>query len=350
MILIISHHFFGHGGWHAVSGSANSFFMYLTSALFRPSVNVFVLISAYFMCMHDDMRVPWKKLGKLWLSVFFYSAILYTVFTATGVYQFDIHSLISTLFPVLFGKYWFVSAYFIMMILSPFLNVIVKRLEKSQFTILCIIIIIFAALQDIGVLSGTFPLSAGYNGIWFCLLYFLAAYIRKYDIAVKSRTVWIIGSLLFAGVVMLMTFVWTSPNYISIVTIYMSVFIILAAKQISITNSAASKIICFISKLTFGVYLIHDSNEMRGYMYENIFHSSQFIPSKYAFLIYLGFIAATFAACALAEWIRQLGFSAIKKLIHCIFGSKLNQLKESVKSLISKISDKINSSDISIAQ
>ena len=347
MLFIISHHFFGHGGWSNVTGGANSFFMDLTSALFVPSVNIFVMISAYFMCTHDTLSVPWKKLLKLYVPVYFYSAVLYIIFTATGVYKFDVHSLIATLFPVLMGKYWFVSAYFVMMIASPFLNLIVKHLSKAQFSMTCLAIIAFAALKDVGVTDSALVLSSGYNGLWFCLLYILAAYIRKYDIRFTSKMAFAICAICFVGVVMLMTFVWKHAHYTSIVTIYMSIFIFLAAKTVTVSGKFISKIICSLSRLTFGVYLIHDSNEMRGWMYENLFHSSQLIPSKLSFLIYIGFILLTFTICAAIEFVRQLGFSGISYLIRRLFGEKIDSINARIKTVANKIADKINSVDAS---
>ena len=81
---------------------------------------------------------------------------------------------------------------------------------------------------------------------------------------------------------------------------------------------------------------------MRGFMYENIFHSSKFIPSEYSFLIYLGFVLLTFVACAIIEYIRQLGFKGFAKLINLIFGEKITALKNHFSAFIGRISDKIN--------
>ena len=335
MIFIISHHFRGHGGWAFVVGGANTFFMDLTSSLFMPSVNVFVMISAYFLCTKDNLKISWKKLGKLWLTVFFYSIVLFAVFTAIGIYQFDVRALLSSLFPIAFSKYWFVSAYFLMMIASPFLNAIVSRLNKAQFSAFAVFIIILAALQDVGVFL-TIPLANGYNGIWFCLLYLLTAYFRKFDINL-NKIGWIVCAIVFVAVVIFNTLVWKGPHYTSITTIYMSLFILLTAKKFAIKNVKLGKIICFISSLTFGVYLIHDSNEMRGFMYENIFHSSKFIPSKYAFLIYIGFVLLTFVVCALIEFVRQLCFNGCAKLISTLFGEKLIALQTRINSFIEKI-------------
>ncbi|MDE6303144.1 MAG: acyltransferase [Clostridia bacterium] len=343
MLLIVAHHFLGHGGWSGMSG-VNSVLAAFTSAIFRPSVNVFVMISAYFMCTRDNMRMPWSKLGKLWLTVFFYSIIIYTAFTAAGVYEFSALGLVSAIFPICGHRYWFVSAYFIMMMASPLLNALVHRLKKSQHAFLCIILIILAGIQDLGILQSTVNLTSGYSAVWFCFLYLITAYIRKYDVRLKP-VVWIIGSIGFAGVIAVLMFVWRNPGYNAIATVYMSLFILLAAKEIKITNKWISKAICLVSGLTFGIYLIHDSDEMRGFMYERIFHSSQFIGWKYAYLIYLGFVLATFAACAIAEWLRQLGFKGIDALAHRLFGDKIQAVKTSWHNFITRIVNKIDGVD-----
>lgn len=45
MLLIISAHFFGHGGWNGQVG-VNYVFTKIIYTIFRPSVNIFVMISA----------------------------------------------------------------------------------------------------------------------------------------------------------------------------------------------------------------------------------------------------------------------------------------------------------------
>lgn len=354
MLLIIASHFYGHGGWRYITDPAGKFFMSITRAMFLPSVNVFVMISAYFICLKDDFKIPFKRLGKLWLQVFFYGMTLYIIFVASGVYKFDALQFVGYLFPILSGKYWFISAYFLMMIASPFLNVIIKKMNKAQYLFVCIFIIIIAVLHDVGVFENTMPLKRGYTGFWFCLLYLLAGYIRKYDIKL-TKEAWVAAGVGFAAMLMFSAVIEgyfpfnISLGYVSLGTLYMSVIIILAAKSISITNAGATKIICFISKLTFGVYLIHDNNELRGFMYENIFHSSKFITSDWAYLIYAGFVLLTFTVCAAIEWIRQIGFDGLDKLIHKLFGDRIQNVRTVLSDRFKKLCDKINASDTASA-
>ncbi len=347
MLFIITHHFQFHGGWSAEAGSINGILFNLTNSLFLPSVNIFVMISAYFLCTRTEFSVQWKKLGKLWLTVFFYSVTLYVTTIAMGIYKYDQFSLIRTLFPVIMDKYWFFSAYFVMLLLSPLLNLIIAKLNKAQFLTIIVLIILFSAHQDFTYFLPTIPLSNGYNAVWFVCLYMISAYIRKFDINLKNTT-WIVGLILFC--LSVAHLYYNDGLYISLCTVIMSIFLILTAKKFAITNKSLSKTICFISSLTFGVYLIHDSLEIRGLMYEKIFHSSQLIPSKYSYLIFVGFVLATFFVCAFAEWLRQLLFLGISKITKKCFGNRIALFNIAISTFIRKIINMINTTDMSPAQ
>lgn len=347
MLFIITHHFQYHGGWSADIGSVNGVLFALTNALFLPSVNIFVMISAYFLCSKKEFCVQWKKLGKLWLTVFFYSVILYAVTVATGVYKFDQFRFVQTLFPVILDKYWFFSAYFVMLLLSPFLNLAIAKLKKSQYLAVVVLIVLFSAHQEFTYFLPTIPLSNGYNAIWFVCLYMIAGYIRKFDVKL-SNIAWFCGLALF--VLSVVHLYYNDGAYISLCTTIMSIFLLLTAKKFTITNKRIGKAICFVSSLTFGVYLIHDSLEIRGLMYEKIFHSSQLIPSKYAYLIFVGFVLATFCVCAIIEWLRQLLFLGVDKLTKKCFGDKLSTIKSKLSSFITMIADRIDATDTSTAK
>lgn len=85
-----------------------------------------------------------------------------------------------------------------------------------------------------------------------------------------------------------------------------AIILLVALKDVKTTSVRLSKFVTCVSATMFGIYLIHDSNEMRGYMYQNIFHASKFYDSNVSFLIMLGFIAATFFVCMAIEQLRLL--------------------------------------------
>lgn len=308
MLLIILSHFEGHGGWAANMTGYNLVAAKILQSLFYPSVNLFVMISAYFSCMRENRTIQWKKIGKLYLQLQFYNVLLFAVFLGAGLIKFDRIWLIDTLFPLSRGKYWFFSAYVFMMLASPLLNFLIRRLNRKHHFVLCMAIALLAVCQN-AIFGTMIPLSNGYSGVWFCLLYIIAAYIRKYDVKFKNKLVAAACAIVYLGV--LTAGYFFGFGYSDFPTLFASIFIFLAFKSFKIKNIRISKAICFASSLTFGIYLIHDSPEMRAYMYQNIFFSNKFYDSRFSFLIMIGFIFATFVACGAVEFLRQELFKVV---------------------------------------
>lgn len=186
MFLIVSSHFLGHGGFANNMTGANFVFGRILTSLFNPSVNLFVLIGAYFTC--TSKKLKWQRLAKLYAQVWIYSMTLFVVFLSIyGKESFSWNWLLSSLFPVICGKYWFFSAYIFMMLASPLLNVVIARIDKKTHFAACAVFIVLGILAgDVHVLP-QLAMGDGYNVIWFIMLYFIAAFVRKYDVKVPKK-------------------------------------------------------------------------------------------------------------------------------------------------------------------
>ena len=302
MFFIIGHHFIFHGGWDGVTDEVTTAFIKLFSAFFLPSVNLFVMIGAYFMCTSTSERVGVRRIAKLWGQVFFYSVLLFVVFVATDTIPYSGEYLLQTLLPTLKEKYWFFSAYIVMLVLSPFLNAMLRNLSRRSHLVLCLLILVAAEITSDAKVLNTTGISTGYNAVWFCCLYVIAAYLRLRDVRL-TRTKAILGGIVYVATIIVGQFAYL--HYSSALVCLSAVYVFLAFKHLNIKNERLANIIRFISPLTFGVYLIHDSPEMRSYMYENIFHCSQMYDLPAAFLIMIAFAIATFIACAACEFLRR---------------------------------------------
>lgn len=77
MIMIIGHHFATHGGfsfdnsitiprlwWNLIEMGGNF------------GVDVFIIISGYYLIKNDSFKINWNKALKLWGQIFFYSIIM----------------------------------------------------------------------------------------------------------------------------------------------------------------------------------------------------------------------------------------------------------------------------------
>ena len=150
MFLIVVFHFSDHGNIKITSQMPLTFnWMLLAIARIFGAIGncVFMFISGYFLCK-KNFRM--KRLVVLWLQVLFFSVICRIITIACGIDTFDGKILIKTIFPVIFERYWYFSAYVIILIASPFINIILKKLTQKQHLWLCIILLtIFAVVPTI---------------------------------------------------------------------------------------------------------------------------------------------------------------------------------------------------------
>lgn len=186
MFLIVCSHFLGHGGFIRNMTGANFVFGRILTSLFNPSVNLFVLIGAYFTC--TSKKLKWQRLAKLYAQVWIYGMTLFVVFLCIqGVESFSVEWLLSSIFPVVCGKYWFFSAYIFMMLVSPLLNIVIERINKKTHLAICVVSIVLGILAGDVHIVPQLAMGDGYNVIWFVMLYFIAAFIRKYDVTVPKK-------------------------------------------------------------------------------------------------------------------------------------------------------------------
>ena len=78
------------------------------------------------------IKIKFKKLLNLWCQVAFYSVTTYLVASLLIYNDFSVKNLIGCFFPIVNEKYWFFTAYFILMLLSPFLNKILNNASKKE--------------------------------------------------------------------------------------------------------------------------------------------------------------------------------------------------------------------------
>ena len=140
----------------------------------RISVNIFVIISAWFLCKYNFKL---ERITNTWLSTIFYTVPIAITFVYFG--KADLVYLITNMFPVFFQPLWFITTYVFLLFLTPLLNLILSKYEKIK----CRNMIIF--LSVLFVLPMTFlPRVRGafYSEVgWFCVLYLITGYLRIYQ-------------------------------------------------------------------------------------------------------------------------------------------------------------------------
>lgn len=191
--IIIMHslnpHMFGLLSWIAAQRNwwAIAITYYIVS-FFACAVNLFILISGYFMCQtyHRKMVKPIKLL----MQVIIFRIVDYLLGVIIGSHDLTVHGLIISLIPVNYYVILYIALYWI----SPYINIVIdalnhNELKKCIFLLLSIFsvyptLVDFAqeiAGNEINGLSsvGMYGSQWGYSIVNFILMYIIGAYIRK---------------------------------------------------------------------------------------------------------------------------------------------------------------------------
>ncbi len=139
------------------------------NSLFNTGVTCFILISGYF-----GIRFCLEKLIRLDIMIIFFS-----VCSTLLLEDFGPKSLIKSLIPVLSRRHWFITCYFALCILAPFLNEIPRRLEQAKFRNLLLVLLLL--LSFIPTLT-TYDImqDAGKGLADFVMIYLIGRYLALY--------------------------------------------------------------------------------------------------------------------------------------------------------------------------
>lgn len=265
----------------------------------------------------------------------FYRIIITTILILLGIISITKLRLLKEFFPIDLTDYWFIKTYIALYLVSPFLNKLIKSLEKRDYRKL--LIILFVLLSMIPYITG----NQGFNNdggtfIQFIFLYFIGGYLKKYPIEknslLKNRTKefhQLIYVMIFIFCIFLNYVVYTSANSLmgtnTIVDeiagniIFMTIknsnpIVIIQTLSFVLffqTLNIKSKKINSLANLTLGVYLIHDNTFIRHLLYRWLKIDNGPI-SNYSFILYIvGAIILIYITCSILEWIRQQIFRFI---------------------------------------
>lgn len=121
MLLIVAGHFYYQTSDHHQEGG---FLIILLSSGSRVAVNLFLMIGVWFMV---DKKIESRRLFKIWNTVWFWSVLLTMAVVLLGV-KVSFYNCITAFSPVLFYKLWFASVYFVLLLLSPLLEIFCRAL------------------------------------------------------------------------------------------------------------------------------------------------------------------------------------------------------------------------------
>lgn len=266
----------GGGFKYVTQGSVNQLYLYLTENIFVGAVNLFIMISAYFLC-----KTKKRKLSKV-IELIFQVIVFQVIFYFVGMRMGQVFSIKGLLLCFLPTNY-FVILYSVIYIISPYFDLLIEKMEQKEFKKFLIVIFSLFSIWSFGVdclgnvlgrsitgLStvGAYGSQAGYSIVNFTLLYFVGAYIRIYGEKMNKKMVSCISiiSLMILFITSLgehklglgLTVTW---NYNNPVLIIFSATILLLVVNLNFYSGimnelAKAAFTCFLVQ-GFFVYKIH---------------------------------------------------------------------------------------------
>lgn len=249
------------------------------------AVNVYMLISGYFLC---ESSFKFSRLINLYLQIWVYSFAVGMIGAFTGIMEkteMDIHFFLTLIFPVNMEHYWFLTAYLFLYVLLPLLTFAVKRMTKQQMQV-AVALLVFAFSISKSVLPLRMEMDTkGYHCLWYLTVFLVAAYIRRFGISLQKKKwtslfVYLVSVALIFGCTMgLRAFYLKTGSFdrmLGMCMEYNHILVLIASVGLFCffgnlkVGGGFERVICRIAPYTLGVYLLHENLGLR-YSWQNLF-------------------------------------------------------------------------------
>ena len=253
---------------------------WVLEALSISAVNIFMLISGYFL-ISSEFKI--KRLIEIVLQIFIYTAGSFGAGLLLGIIgkeDLTVYNLLNNFLPVHMEVYWFMTAYVVIYICLPLISKGLNAISEKQHRIMLILLIVYEC-----VIKSVLPFklttdSKGYSFLWYLIVFITGAYFRKYGFKVlnKSAKGW---ALYFGAAACVVAesfgirYVITRFGILEEIGMtaaldYNNIFVFLEAVGIFVAfinakpmKEKAGKIVCFLSPMALGVYLLQENFTFR---------------------------------------------------------------------------------------
>lgn len=270
----------GGGFTYVMEGSLNYYLLHFLEAMSISAVDLFILISGYFMCSSQKRNII--KPLKLLIQVILFREAGYIVSYALAVipaggslFSMELFKgILESLIPNNYFVILYIALYFISVYLNQIFEVLDEKKIRQMIILLVLLFSIWVTLAD--VLCATTNISwtglstvgidgsqGGYTIVNFVLMYCIGAYLRHtsnktysmrkllagYLITIALITIWSISDMLFGWKAAQVAWEYCNP-----LVILSAVLLFLIFRQVSIPQS---RIINEVAKGCFTVFLGH---------------------------------------------------------------------------------------------
>lgn len=312
MLIIVMHHYVVHGDFALTSDlTLNKIIIECSYWGGKVGINIFVLITGYFM-INSWSNI--RKVMTLYGELIFYSVIITAIFVVAGIEPFSMKAVVKAIFPFTLGRHNYMTSYIMLYCLSPYINKLLKSISKAQLNrLLMFLFIILSVIPTVCEIKYGWMNNAYSYLFWMIFIYSIGAKIRLYHacddigkhygiISICSIfVIWILtvvcGQLKFIGTWYFVENTYTVPVFIT------SVCIFLLFKNFNLKYNKA--INCFASS-TLAVYLIHDDELVRNYIWKEIFRGYLIVDTISLILNIVFTTIAVFCISVIVDKVRIL--------------------------------------------
>ena len=290
MIMIVISHISLYTNWEGISNlSPYSTVRLLGFDILGPiGAVLFFMIPGFFARDYDVDKAIYKSLYKIksvWIKTFLYSVCILFICYLLSLTKIGLKKAVVAFFPFSFNEYWFVTAYILLILSSPFINYILFKCSEQQTNYLAFILflLLFLELVNNSLVSRYFLALEAY------IIGFKINFYRK-KVDSYRKTIWF--SLIAFCLIDLCTIYFSRAigmefshsahftQYVLAVVIATFIFTLF-----SVTQPIYSKIINILAKGMFAVYLVTSNPNFQDYFYNSIIRISRYQDKFYLPLV-----------------------------------------------------------------
>lgn len=247
-------HVLGQGGILKSTSLLKCDIYWLINVFAYCAIDGYALLSGY---ASNSTKLNLKRIINLWFEIIFYSLVLSIIINAIqNNVAFNVKELTKCCMPILFNKYWYMTAYFPLFFLTPIIN---KGIEKIQIKdakyLLAILIIMFSFL---GTIRDNY-VSDGYHFLWLLVLFVIGALLKKLNLFEKTSSkkllCYYLLSIIISWIPLLLFDNKILISYISPTVLFACICLLTFFSRLNCNN----KIVNLLYPLTTGVYLFQNN-------------------------------------------------------------------------------------------
>ncbi|MBR0541592.1 MAG: acyltransferase [Clostridia bacterium] len=356
MYLVCVLHVLGQGGVvvNTEKLSVNYMVAWAVTLFAYISVDCFALTSGY---VSYKSKFKPRRIIELYLIVLFYGVVFLILFSVLNKENFSLNNVLLTVFPSLNKTnqlyYWYFTAYLILFMLSPFINYIINAFDRKKLAYLLLILLVMFSVVPAFMQTDYFHTTSGYSYLWIITLYFLGAFLKKYDVfrKIKSYKLFLLlcASVAFTVCGHIMVNIYYSKysnidiesqslvlsnqygiysnflkpsmfaNYTFPTTVISSVLLMGLFSKIRIKNTFLQNKISSFIPLVFSVYIIHTNKFIFEQVIAGLFEGYAELNPVLLALAVLGTALAIFVICIMIDMLRFELFKLLKVDKLCLF-------------------------------